>query len=54
MPTNAVKTPKLKETNPGWKGAKKGTKVKMKSILGSFAGNPTKSGGIFRPTKSKK
>jgi hypothetical protein len=29
MPTNAVKTPKLKETDPGKKGAKgKDTKVK--------------------------
>ena len=47
------KYPAIKEVDPGKKGAKTGTKVKMKSILGSFAGNPTKKGGIFRATKGK-
>lgn len=47
------KYPAIKENNPGYKGAKTGTKVKMKKILGSFSGNKTKSGGIFRATKGK-
>ena len=45
------KYPAIKEVDPG--KVKKGTKVKMKSILGSFSGNKTKSGGIFRATKKK-
>ena len=50
------KYPAIKETNPGYAGAKTGTKSKMlKNPLGVrvLAGNKTKGGGIFRATKGK-
>ncbi len=49
------KYPAIKEIDPGWKGAKTGTKVKMTkgpANKGVLPGNPTKKGGIFRATKS--
>jgi hypothetical protein len=49
------KYPPMKETNPGWKGAKSGTKVKQVGNplgLKKLAGNTTKGGGIFRKPKS--
>ena len=52
-----VKYPKMKETNPGWKGAKTGTKVGMKkgpANKGILPTNPTKKGGIFRATKGRR
>jgi hypothetical protein len=55
MANNDVKKPKMKETNPGWKGAKSGTRVKEKkgpANKGVLATNPTKGGGIFRRPKS--
>ena len=56
MPSNAVKTPKLKEKNPGYSGARSG--VKVKEVIGPvgsgvLATNPTKGGGINRKTKGK-
>ena len=56
MSKRYAKYPAIKETNPGYKGAKTGTKVKMKlNPLGVrvLAGNPTKKGGIFRATGKK-
>jgi len=50
-----VKKPAMKETNPGWAGAKSGTKVDMKkgpANKGVLPGNPTKGGGIYRKPKS--
>ena len=50
-----VKKPAMKENNPGWKGAKSGTKVKtVGNPLGlkKLPGNVTKGGGIFRRPKS--
>ncbi len=56
MPSNAVKTPKMKEINPGYGKARKGIKVKQikgPANKGVLATNKTKSGGIFRATKGK-
>ena len=50
------KYPAIKETDPGKKGAKTGTKVKiLTGPLGTGVKptNPTKGGGIFRKTKGK-
>lgn len=55
MANASVKQPPLKETNPGYKGAKSGTKVDMKkgpANKGVLPGNPTKGGGIYRKPKS--
>lgn len=56
MPTNAVKTPKLKEKNPGYGSARSGVKVKEidgPANRGVLVTNPTKGGGINRKTKGK-
>jgi len=48
---NTGQKPPLKETDPGWKGAKSGTKVKEvkgPANKGVLPGNPTKGGGIYR------
>lgn len=52
---NTGKKPALKETNPGWSGAKSGTKVEEKkgpANKGVLPGNPTKGGGIYRKPNS--
>lgn len=50
-----VKRPPMKETNPGWKGAKSGTKVGMKgNPLGvKVIGRAEPSGAIVGGTKGK-
>lgn len=51
-----VKRPAMKETNPGWKGAKSGTKVKEvkgPANKGVLPGNPA-GGGIFGNQSPKK
>ena len=55
MANAMVKKPAMKETNPGWSGAKSGVKVDMKkgpANKGVLPGNPTKGGGIYRKPKS--
>ncbi len=55
MSKRYAKYPKMKEVNPGYSGAKSGTKVKrFGNPLGArVLGRKGKGGGIFRATKGK-